>query len=488
MNSWQLPLSEAQKKDLDINVLQYIRWCCEARSDSQKLTHEEKQILIDKLSILLDVDLEKSDSISAEKPLTLPRKWNSIVRLQHRIMSLEQHSRDLTEELESLNAQINNNGPQILNKLKININWIPKNYPQCSITLETSISAIKLHPQLPIIFIGTDNGKLYAYDIFNYSLPLDSTQAHIKGITSIDAIMEFKNNNKTEEPSAIIATSSKDLSIKLFRWSAKENKFLLFRVLMNHEHIVSEVKLFRKLNNIYLASCSRDTSIRIWTAEDGMILNSFHPHNEWVRCLDVSGDFVLSGSQDASLRLTHWPSGNGLSIGIGHEFPIESVKFILPLSTNEKASPTINYLRKPLEIDSDYEKMSFKYCASASRDRLIKIWEIPTPRFVMHRPPVPNSSNSNFKCIMTLKGHASWVKDLRIRGNYLFSCSDDKTIRCWNLENGECVKQWTDLHSGFVTCLDMDPDGGTNDTGQQSLQREIMATGGLDSKCNILFR
>ena len=131
MNSWQLPLSEAQKKDLDINVLQYIRWCCEARSDSQKLTHEEKQILIDKLSILLDVDLEKSDSISAEKPLTLPRKWNSIVRLQHRIMSLEQHSRDLTEELESLNAQINNNGPQILNKLKININWIPKNYPQC---------------------------------------------------------------------------------------------------------------------------------------------------------------------------------------------------------------------------------------------------------------------------------------------------------------------------------------------------------------------
>ena len=41
--------------------------------------------------------------------------------------------------------------------------------------------------------------------------------------------------------------------------------------------------------------------------------------------------------------------------------------------------------------------------------------------------------------ITTLKGHTRWVNDIITYGDKLISCSDDRTIKIWNLkDHSEC--------------------------------------------------
>ena len=62
---------------------------------------------------------------------------------------------------------------------------------------------------------------------------------------------------------------------------------------------------------------------------------------------------------------------------------------------------------------------------SCSRDKTIKIWDL-----------------NEGSCIITLFGHTDEIKSIRIdnQTNILASCSEDKTIKIWNLKSGECVK------------------------------------------------
>ena len=57
---------------------------------------------------------------------------------------------------------------------------------------------------------------------------------------------------------------------------------------------------------------------------------------------------------------------------------------------------------------------------------------------------------------MTLAGHDGEVNKLvfHSNGKYLFSGSDDKSVRVWDLSNnGVCVKKMMNLHEMFVTSL-----------------------------------
>jgi platelet-activating factor acetylhydrolase IB subunit alpha len=139
--------------------------------------------------------------------------------------------------------------------------------------------------------------------------------------------------------------------------------------------------------------------------------------------------------------------------------------------------------------------MAAEIMATGSRDKTIKLWD------------------SRGRCIMTLTGHASWVRAIAFHpgGKYLLSVSDDKTMRCWDLsQQGRCVKTISDAHDAFITCLKWVP-GNVKDTrngtmtmpyqrkgspelpkskiderGQNGLQvRCVLATGGEDQKIQV---
>lgn len=129
--------------------------------------------------------------------------------------------------------------------------------------------------------------------------------------------------------------------------------------------------------------------------------------------------------------------------------------------------------------------MGFKYCLTAGRDNLIKMWEIPTPKFTTTGAPIPNinQDDNRFTMVKEFKGHTSWVRDLKVSYSnpVFFSCSDDKSIRLWNYENDKTIKIWENYHSSFVNCIDMDSFMNPQNS------RKLLVSGGLDCNCNILM-
>ena len=84
--------------------------------------------------------------------------------------------------------------------------------------------------------------------------------------------------------------------------------------------------------------------------------------------------------------------------------------------------------------------MKGDYIASCSRDKSIKLWDLRGQR-----------------CVFTFTGHDNWVTGLVFHpnGKYLLSVSDDKSLRIWDLSNGRCYRKLLDVHEHFISGLDM---------------------------------
>jgi len=126
-----------------------------------------------------------------------------------------------------------------------------------------------------------------------------------------------------------------------------------------------------------------------------------------------------------------------------------------------------------------------KLLASGADDRTIKLWEMPSGKFVMrlkgHKHDVTAVSFSpdgkllasgahgktiklweipSGKLLKTLEGHKDDVRAVSFSpdGKFLASGSNDKTIRLWEMPSGKLVKT-VKGHKHFVTAVSFSPDG-----------------------------
>ncbi|KAL2815838.1 nuclear distribution protein nudF [Aspergillus cavernicola] len=273
--------------------------------------------------------------------------------------------------------------------------------------------------------------------------PLERTlKGHTKTIRGIDYGGTGDN--------VLLASCSSDMSIKL--WKPADD-YKNIRTLQGHGHIVSAVR-FMSSGNL-LISASRDTDIRVWDVSTGYCVKTIDGHTGWVRdiCLSYDGKFLLSSGHDMTARLWDISVSNPeiKRTMIGHEnlmdccaiAPPTSHQFLAPLAGSGKRSST----------------SGADFIATGSRDKSIK----------------------------ALAFHPG--------GKYLLSVSDDKTLRCWDLsQQGKCVKI-IEAHDGFVTCLRWAPGIAKNGPGVNSPAAEsqennieircVVATGGWDQRLNI---
>jgi WD40 repeat protein len=145
------------------------------------------------------------------------------------------------------------------------------------------------------------------------------------------------------------------------------------------------------LNNEILASCSADSTIKLWNISSGQEINTLARHTGDVYCLIMLNDAKTLASCSADSTIKLWDITTGLEIKT--------------LTGHEKA---VHYL---ILLNDDS-------LASCSYDSNIKIWD------------------STTGCeIKTLKGHDKAIYYLLLLndGLTLASCSFDRTIKFWDI-------------------------------------------------------
>ncbi|CAI5758507.1 unnamed protein product [Candida verbasci] len=416
-------LTERQQLELNKAIIQYL----------------EPQLAEDELSQLSSILIPQGQADSEIVDNYLEKKWSTVLRLQKKIIDLENELQNLKTIVKQLNIDDDPNSIKLTEK----INWCPLTVKK-SFKTTSAINSVEFHPNLPFIISGNFDGSIYIYNLQNDeyqddSIPEKLIKAHSRSINKItwsDQPLQINKLNKCH----VLATCSSDLSIKIW-----DENFKHIRTLSGHEHTVSSLKFSTK-NPSYLYSVSRDKTVKIWDVINGLCIKSFVGHSEWVRDVDVVssefGDFILTCSNDQSARLSH-DSGTGIVLMIGHSHVIESVKF-LPSHSNKIIDEYItNNIEKfptlPVDLIKDeiYRKLEFKYCITGGRDNVIKLWLLPPPVLTPHQSPLPSKYNqSQAYLISDLIGHVSWVKSMIIHpnGRFTISCGDDKTIKIWDIQ------------------------------------------------------
>lgn len=480
-------LSARQLQELNASVLQYLR-------PILKSTPETYDIVKEKLDELGTSNQENTNKYSSLMVSDIPdnylqKKWSTVLRLQRNIQDLEIKNNALIEKNNELNKTIDELNTNLLsigatNSLSIpKLNWIPS-IIKSTLRYHTSpITSVVIHPFNPYLITASQDGMMVFWNMLDFAEPLNHIKnAHFKSINKLI----FKPN------SSILISCSSDQIIKLWDLSTNiESVKTPIKIFTGHEHIVSSLAVSNKESNI-LFSCSRDKSIKIWDSESGWTLHTINAHSDWVRSIDATGEFIISCSSDTSIRLTYWPTQTGIGLCLGHKQVIEDVKFF-PKSSNQ-------YLDKLIEADDnndsddlEYDKLGFKYAVSCGRDKLIKIWKLPLPAYnTTNGNPIVNTLNPYGKCIKEIKGHKSWVRNLQVHynGKYLISCSDDQTIKIWDLDSLKNIEsdiepiKTLDGHQSFVNTITMATSPSNDDLNDDNT-RCYLVSGGADNLINV---
>lgn len=368
-------------------------------------------------------EAKAEEKASAKKMLEM--KWNAVLRLQNKVMQLEDQIGQLKEDL--------NNSTPFQKREKDQSTLLPNKVLHEMKGHRQPVTSVGFHPKFTWVASGSDDNSVRLWDWESGDF-VKTLKGHVNAVQDV----HFSPDGEK------LATCSADMSIKI--WDMEDENFKCVRTLQGHDHNVSGVRFTP--DGGQLVSCSRDETIKVWNADNGYCVRTMMGHEGWVRVIEVSddGSWVASGSQDQTVRIWDLSSGKVLQIYKDHSHIIECLAF-----SNYK---TDNFLTgEDSKMDED-DLGPPRFLASGSRDRSIKIFDL-----------------TAVQCVIRLNGHDNWVRGLIFHpeGKFLLSCADDKTVRVWDLAKRKEKKRLDNAHDMFVQSISWNPIS------------PIIATGGADN-------
>tara|TARA_R110002050_G_scaffold108048_2_gene218657 strand:+ start:558 stop:1910 length:1353 start_codon:yes stop_codon:yes gene_type:complete len=290
--------------------------------------------------------VSKATAVTAEESKKeggmLEKKWTSVIRLQKKIMELEQNITQLKEELETANA----GGRKKRGDASLALPRVPHKHELKG--HRSTVTSIAVHPIYTQVVSCSEDATIKVWDYESGEF-----EKSLKGHTDFVQCVAFNHTG------TMIASCSSDLTIKL--WETES--FNCVKTLKGHEHNVSCVAFLPPASGKdHLISSSRDKSIKLWDCNTGYCVKTLTGHSEWVRRVVVCEDGVTAAScsNDHSVRIWRLDSGAQVSVFSGHSHVVEDIAF------NLKPEP-------PKEGSSSKPKPFTLMLASASRDKSVKV-------------------------------------------------------------------------------------------------------------------
>jgi len=206
-------------------------------------------------------------------------------------------------------------------------------------------------------------------------------------------------------------------------------------VVKGHTKPVGTLSISPKIG--VLASGSDDATVRLWDFTKGMkSLGVLKLHKEDVTCVICTETKVFSSSQDYSVKvvdlktqkpfLTFSDSAPPLSLHLEDENTL-----FIGFQDGKIRCYDLRDITKPKNVFAGHEKggvtclCGHNYgsdLVSGGLDNNVKVWSI-----------------RKADLLTTFTGHKGYVRDVQSDGDNLYSCSDDATVKLWNLSASNVV-------------------------------------------------
>ncbi len=187
-----------------------------------------------------------------------------------------------------------------------------------------------------------------------------------------------------------------------------------------------------------------DKTLRLWDVSSGCCVRTFKEYKQGLRsewsvldkervnsvCLSADGRWVLSGSDDKTLRL--WEVSSGRCVRT-----FEEHKWVLPgLGGRLDKGHTGSVNSVCLSADG-------RWALSGSTDCTLRLWEV-----------------SSGRCVRTFEGHTGSVNSVCLSsdGRWALSGSTDCTLRLWEVSSGRCARTF-EGHRECINSVSLSADG-----------------------------
>lgn len=212
-------------------------------------------------------------------------------------------------------------------------------------------------------------------------------------------------------------------------------------------------------NGEWLASCSHDKAVKLWSMDTGASLAILEGHTDKVNCVSFTTDnnSIISSSDDSTIRI--WDRSTGLS------------KYIL----RERSG-----IMDSVVAFNDGKRL---LTSAIQNESSIKLWDIKTGACLktikteqLIRAAAVNANGTRAvigghngklaiwdldacEYLASLKGHSGHVYSVQITADQQFAVSggDDQTVKIWNLATANCVAS-LEGHHGDVDSVALSPD------------------------------